>query len=99
METKQFKNSPESLVRVNQYLSKIKHPKTLKYVRGLSKNEKLFFCIIRERLTNNENNEIETGVKFSQKELKAFNIKTEKTHLYMTIDVNIFDNKLTYFAL
>ena len=41
--------APIAMARVNNYLSTLKHPSTLKYVKGLTQNEKNLIGIIIER--------------------------------------------------
>jgi hypothetical protein len=87
--------------RVNNYASKLKHPQTLKYVKGLSHVAKLSILIVLERLNNNMNGEVEAGVKFNKAELEAFevNCPSDKNGAYVCVDLHVSNTTKPYIVV
>ena len=57
------------------------------------KSERLAMSLIYERLKNNVNNEIETGVKFSKSECDALGLQCNGEFAFFYLDVKVTDNK------
>lgn len=57
------------------------------------KSERLAMAVIYERLKNNINNEIETGVKFSKSECDVLGLQCNGEFGFFYLDVKVTDNK------